>query len=392
MAAAIAAAIPPECYPADWLCVPTWFVGAEFDEDPCDFAAAFWFAELGPEVTPPAEIVTGAFPFTGVCCVADEAADIWAVSDFCAFSCAAPAPPHPTTHDPVPPTDCACFDAWFVGAEFHESACDFASAFWFAELGPEVTSPAEIVTGAFPFTGVCFVADFAAEACAVSECCAFSCAPPAPPHPPLHPSVPATFCSCEDAWFVGAEFDEPAFDFAAAFWFAELGPEVTSPAEIVTGAFPFTGVCSVADSAAETCSVLDSWPFACAAPAPPQPAAQTFEPPTDCACVEPWFVGAEFDESAFDFAPAFWFAELGPAVTPPAEIVTGALPFTGVCCTADVAADTCAATAAWMDAWSAPAPPFSADATAGTATAAATVATNAISFRFITPPSLVVVQ
>ena len=39
-----------------------------------------------------------------------------------------------------------------------------------------------------------------------------------------------------------------------------------------------------------------------------------------------------------------------------------------------------------MDAWSAPAPPFSADATAGTATAAATVATNAISVRFITPP------
>src|SRR5207248_476418 len=89
-----------------------------------------------------------------------------------------------------------------------------------------------------------------------------------------------------------------------------------------------------------------------------------------------------------DFASAFWFAELGPAVTPPAVIVTGALPFTGVCCTADVAAETCAATAAWMDAWSAPAPPFSADATAGTATAAATVATNAISFRFITPPSL----
>ena len=51
-------------------------MGAEFDEDPCDLTAAFWFAELGPEVTPPAEIVTGAFPFTGVCCVADEAADI----------------------------------------------------------------------------------------------------------------------------------------------------------------------------------------------------------------------------------------------------------------------------------------------------------------------------
>ena len=139
-------------------------MGAEFDEPAAECAAAFWFAELGPELTPPAEIVTGAFPFTGVCSVADEAADICAVSDFCAFSCAAPAPPQPSEHEPAPPTDWACFDPWFVGAEFDESACDFASAFWFAELGPELTPPAEIVTGAFPFTGVCFVADFAADA------------------------------------------------------------------------------------------------------------------------------------------------------------------------------------------------------------------------------------
>ena len=101
---------PLPAYPTDWLCVPAWFVGAEFDEPACDFAAAFWFAELGPEVTPPAEIVTGAFPFTGVCSVDDEAADIWPVADFCAFSCAAPAPPQPAAHEPVPPTDCACFD------------------------------------------------------------------------------------------------------------------------------------------------------------------------------------------------------------------------------------------------------------------------------------------
>jgi hypothetical protein len=114
-------------------------------------------------------------------------------------------------------------------------------------------------------------------------------------------------------------------------------------------------------------------------------------PPTDCVCFDAWFVGAEFHESACECAEAFWFAELGPAVTPPAEIVTGALPFTGVCCTAEDAADSWAATAAWMDAWSAPAPPFPAAATAGTATAAATVATNAMSVRFITPP-LVVVQ
>src|ERR687885_1955710 len=39
-----------------------------------------------------------------------------------------------------------------------------------------------------------------------------------------------------------------------------------------------------------------------------------------------------------------------------------------------------------MDACRAPGPPDSAAATAGTATAAATVATNAISVRFITPP------
>jgi hypothetical protein len=278
-----------------------------------------------------------------------------------------------------------------VGAEFHESACDLASAFWFAELGPEVTSPAEIVTGAFPFTGVCFVSDFAAEACDVSECCAFSCAPPAPPQPPAQLPAPPTLWACEDDWFVGAEFHDPACECAEAFWFAELGPEVTPPAEIVTGAFPFTGVCSVEESAAETCPVFDSCPFACAAPAPPQPAAQAAAPPTAWLWLVHWLVGAEFDESACDFASAFWFAELGPAVTPPAEIVTGALPFTGVCCTADVAADTWAATAAWMDACSAPGPPFSAAATAGTATAAATVATNAISVRFITPP-LVVVQ
>src|SRR5919205_653921 len=69
-------------------------------------------------------------------------------------------------------------------------------------------------------------------------------------------------------------------------------------------------------------------------------------------------------------------------------MVTGALPFTGVCFTADVAADTCAATAAWMDACKAPGPPFSAAATAGTATAAATVATNAINVRLITSPFL----
>src|SRR5207244_6224058 len=163
-------------YPADWLCVPHWFVGAELVEPACDFAAAFWFSELGPEVTPPAEIVTGAFAFTGVCSVAAEAADICAVSDFCAFSCAPPAPPQPARHEPAPPIDCVCVDAWFVGAEFDESACDLASTFWFAELGPEVTPPAEIVTGAFPFTGFCFVSDFAAEACDVSDFCAFSCA------------------------------------------------------------------------------------------------------------------------------------------------------------------------------------------------------------------------
>ena len=256
-------------------------VGAEFHESACDFASAFWFAELGPDVTPPAEIVTGAFPFTGVCSVDDEAADICEVAECCALICAAPAPPQPAAQEPVPPTVCVCFDDWFVGVEFHESACDFASTFWFAELGPEATPPAEIVTGAFPFTGVCFVSDFAAEACEVSELWSLACAAPAPPHPPWHPSVPATFCSCADDWFVGAELDEPAFDFAAAFWFAELGPEVTSPPEIVTGALPFTGVCSVEESAAETCPVLDSCPFACAAPAPPQPAAQALEPPTD---------------------------------------------------------------------------------------------------------------
>jgi hypothetical protein len=185
---------------------------------------------------------------------------------------------------------------------------------------------------------------------------------------------------------VGAEFDEPACDFAAAFWFAELGPELTPSPEIVTGAFPFTGVCSVADCAAETCSVCDFCAFSCAAPAPPHPAEQALEPPTDWPWLVHWLVGAEFDESACDFASAFWFAELGPELTPPAEIVTGALPFTGVCCTADDADESCAATAAWMDACKAPGPPFSAAATAGTATAAATVATNAISVRFITPP------
>src|SRR5207237_10036561 len=125
--------------------------------------------------------------------------DSGAVSGSCALGGAAPAPPPPATQEPAPPADCACFDAWVVGAEFHESACDFASAFWFAELGPEVTPPAEIVTGAFPFTGVCFVSDFAADDCAVSDFCAFSCAPPAPPQPPLQPSVPPTLCVCEDA-------------------------------------------------------------------------------------------------------------------------------------------------------------------------------------------------
>jgi hypothetical protein len=96
----------------------------------------------------------------------------------------------------------------------------------------------------------------------------------------LHPSVPPTSCACEDDWFVGAEFDEPACDFAAAFWFAELGPELTPSPEMVTGAFPFTGVCSVADSAAETCSVFDFCAFSCAAPAPPHPAEQALELPT----------------------------------------------------------------------------------------------------------------
>src|SRR5919204_3598761 len=227
-----------------------------------------------------------------------EAADICAVSDFCAFSCAAPAPPQPATHEPAPPTDCVCVEPWFVGAEFDESACDLASTFWFDELGPELTPPAEIVTGTFAFTGVCFVSDLAAEACAVSDFCAFSCAPPAPPQPPRQLPAPPTDCVCEDDWFVGAEFDELECDLAAAFWLAELGPELTSPAEIVTGAFAFTGVCCV---------------------------------------------------------PAF-------------------------------EADTWAVTAAWMDACSPPGPPDSAAATAGTAAAAATVATSAISLRFITPP------
>src|SRR5206468_1220962 len=155
--------------------------------------------------------------------------------------------------------------------------------------------------------------------------------------------VPPTVCVCFDDWFVGVEFHESACDFASTFWFAELGPEATPPAEIVTGAFPFTGVCCVSDFAAEACAVCAHWPLACAAPAPPQPAAQAVEPPTDWLWFVHWLVGAEFDESACDFASAFWFAELGPAVTPPAVIVTGALPFTGVCCTADVAAETCAA-------------------------------------------------
>src|SRR5205085_760031 len=128
-------------------------------------------------------------------------------------------------------------------------------------------------------------------------------AAPAPPHPPVQPSAPPTDCDCVEPWLVGAEFDEPACDFAAAFWFAELGPEVTPPPEIVTGAFPFTGVCSVAESAAETCPVFDSWPFACAAPAPPQPAAQDAGvPATDWLWFVHWFVGAEFDESACDLA------------------------------------------------------------------------------------------
>ena len=43
------------------------------------------------------------------------------------------------------------------------AAGDLASAFWFAELGPEPTFPAAIVTGALPFTGVCFVAASAAD-------------------------------------------------------------------------------------------------------------------------------------------------------------------------------------------------------------------------------------
>src|SRR5207237_9683078 len=109
---------------------------------------------------------------------------------------------------------------------------------------------------------------------------------------PSPASCPPTDCPCVPRWFVGAEFHEPACDCAAAFWFAELGPEATSPAEIVTGAFPFTGVCSVADSAPETCPVFEACPFACAAPAPPQPAAQALEPPTDWLWFVDWLVGA----------------------------------------------------------------------------------------------------
>ena len=249
-------------YPTDWACVPHWFVGAELLELEPECAPAFWLAELGPDPTLPAEMVTGAFAFTGVCCVFDEAADSCAVLDSCAFSCAPPAPPQPARHEPAPPTDCFCVEPWFVGAEFEESACDLASTFWLAELGPELTPPAEIVTGALALTGVCFVSDLAAEACAVSDFCAFSCAPPAPPQPPRQLPVPPTDWVCEDDWFVGAEFDELECDLAAAFWLAELGPELTSPAEIVTGAFAFTGVCSVSDFEADTCSVSDFCAFA----------------------------------------------------------------------------------------------------------------------------------
>jgi hypothetical protein len=212
-----------------------------------------------------------------------------------------------------------------------ESACDFASTFWLAELGPDATFPALIVTGAFAFTGVCFVADFDSEACSVSDFCAFSCAPPAPPQPAAQRPESPTVCVCDDDWFVGAELLELACDFAAAFWLAELGPDETPPALIATGAFAFTGVCSTADFAAEACSVSDFCAFSCAPPAPPHPPEQLAEPPTVWLCVEPWFVGAELLESACEAASAFWFAELGPDVTPSALIVTGAFAFTAVC-------------------------------------------------------------
>src|SRR5947208_8530715 len=117
----------PAAYPADWLCVPHWFVGAELVEPACDFAAAFWFAELGPEVTPPAEIVTGAFPFTGVCSVEESAAETCPVLDSCPFACAAPAPPQPAAQvAAAAPADWLWFVHWLVGAELDESACDFA--------------------------------------------------------------------------------------------------------------------------------------------------------------------------------------------------------------------------------------------------------------------------
>src|ERR687887_424765 len=115
-----------------------------------------------------------------------------------------------------------------------------------------------------------------------------------------------------------------------AVWLAELGPELTLPPAIETGELPFTVVWSLFAPPIAACVVSAFWPPTGPPPPPPQPARQTPLPPTVCSCDWFWFVSAELPTIAAAAELAVWLAELGPELTSPPAIETGALPLTAV--------------------------------------------------------------
>ena len=113
-------------------------------------------------------------------------------------------------------------------------------AVWFAELGPELTSPPAIETGTFAFTA--FWSLFATPIAPwwVSAFCTPAWNPPAPPQPMTQESLPPTSCCCDWPWLVVALLLTFVVAEELAVCVAELGPELTSPPAIETGTFALT--------------------------------------------------------------------------------------------------------------------------------------------------------
>src|SRR5919201_7067771 len=305
---------------------------------------------------PPA-IETGAFVLTAFCSLPARPTASCPVSAFWIPSWKPPAPPHPARQELLPPTVWPSPWPWFVEAVLPTFVLAVELAACDALVGPELTSPPAIDTGALPFTAFWLLAATPNAPCSVSAFWIPSWKPPAPPHPARQELLPPSVCPSDWPWFVEALL--PTFVSAEelAACAAELGPEFTSPPAIETGALPFTAFWSLWEIPAAVCSVAAFWIPSWAPPAPPHPARQELLPPTVWPSSCPWFVDAVLPTFVSAEELAACAAELGPELTSPPAIETGALVLTAFWSLWEAPAASCSVSAFWIPSWKPPAPP-----------------------------------